>query len=263
MQLQIGSLAFNNKVKRYSTMKLIRYTSLIALIITIFIITPCFAKDKEEGEGGDNNRRGGGDNRRVENPNRGSNQGSESIRGNEGENNDDNRHFGNDNENDNRGFEHNGNDDFNPEYRYQYHGQYHNFNDYDHDRRYFYNGEYYNFDDYYNFYLNEEDSFTYEGTYDKYPNVFIFTDKYGNEFDLYIKPVMLLSKWFTGYPMQPGETYLMLIRPYRYYAPLTDISGGLSFSFGWGNLALQNNRYYDLFNSPELINYDGQLYISR
>lgn len=144
---------------------------------------------------------------------------------------------------------------------YSYHGQYKNFNDNNHHNRYFYHDKYYNFHDYYTFYRTESNVFTYEGAYERHGDVFIFSDRYGNEFDLYVKPVSRVSRRFKGYPLQPGDSYNIVVRPTKMYPEPSELRVGINFSFGWGNLSLQNNQYFDMYTAPGLTNIDGRLYI--
>jgi hypothetical protein len=132
----------------------------------------------------------------------------------------------------------------------------------DNERRYRYHGQDYNFHDYYHFYRVENNVFTFEGTYGKHSDVFIFTDRYGNEFDLYVKPVYKTSRWFKGHPMQIGDAYNIRINPARMYPNPEELRLGINFSFGWGNLTLQNNRYFDMYTAPELVNVNGRLFIN-
>lgn len=149
----------------------------------------------------------------------------------------------------------------NSDHRYEYRGQYKNFNDNNHKNRYYYHGNYYNFHDYYRYYRSEENVFTYEGAYERHGDVFIFSDRYGNEFDLYVKPVSYVSKRFRGYPIYPGNTYNIRLNPTKMYPAPSELRVGISFAFGWGNLVLQENRYFDMYTAPELVNLNGRLYI--
>ena len=205
-------------------MKFMHYLSLISLITAGLFITPINAKPHK----GDNNAR-----YRQENEKRNTQQQSDN------KNNDGKSH------------------------RYEYRGQYKNFNDNNHQNRYYYHGNYYNFHDYYTYYKTEDNSYTYEGPYERHGNIFIFSDRYGNEFDLYVKPVSAASRWFKGYRIYPGDTYDIRVSPARMYPAASELRTGINFSFGWGNLTLQNNQYFDMYTAPELVNVNGQLFMRR
>jgi hypothetical protein len=145
--------------------------------------------------------------------------------------------------------------------KYQYRGRYRNFRNFNHGNRYYYGGNYYNFDDYYRHYSHENYGFIYEGSYRRHNNFFIFTDRYGNEFDLYLKPYKRTPFWFRGSPLQLGRPYHMRMKPTRYYATPDEMRIGLNLNFGWGNVTLQNRRYVDMQTAPELVNIRGRLYI--
>jgi hypothetical protein len=102
--------------------------------------------------------------------------------------------------------------------------------------------------------------FSYAGNYGKQPNIFIFHDRYGNEFPLYLKPAKRLPWFFRGYPLRSGYGYKMKIKPVKYYPEPEEARAGLYLPFGWGNLTLVNGRYYEMHTSPYLINYNGRLY---
>jgi hypothetical protein len=155
---------------------------------------------------------------------------------------------GNDNSNNNNNANHNNNDNIKDK------GNNHQ------ERRYKYHDQDYNFHDYYHFYSVENNVFTYEGAYGQYGDIFIFTDRYGNEFDLYIQPVQRTPRWFRGYPLQEGNAYNIRLNPTKMYPRREDVQLGISFNFGWGNLTMHNDEYFDMYNAPELVNIRGQLY---
>ncbi len=205
-------------------MKLIHYFALTTLLAALFFLTPgdVFGKNNK-GDNKDNNNKG---NNKVEQ-----------------------KYQNNDNNNNNK------------PHNYSYNGHYKNFDNNNHSNRYYYNGNYYNFHDYYHYYRTEKNEFTYEGSYERHGDIFIFSDRYGNEFDLYVKPVSQVSRRFRGYPMQPGDTYNIKINPTRMYPRSDELRVGINFSFGWGNLSLQDNSYFDMYTAPELVNINGRLYI--
>jgi hypothetical protein len=146
--------------------------------------------------------------------------------------------------------------------KYQYRGKYRNFRNYNHTNRYYYGGHYYNFDDYWRYYSRENDNYyTYEGAYRRHGNFFIFTDRYGNEFVLYLKPIKRAPLWYHVVPVSYGRNYYIKLRPERYYPTPDEISLGLNLNFGWGNISFQNTKYIDVQSAPELINVKGRLYI--
>jgi hypothetical protein len=147
-----------------------------------------------------------------------------------------------------------------PVYSYKYRGQYRNFRNYNHTNRYFYRGSYYDFDDYYSRYSRENNVFTYEGSYGRRGNLFIFSDRYGNEFDLYLKPMNRAPIWVKVAPLRVGNPYRLRIKPARYYPSSDEMRVGINLQFSWGNLTLQNNKYYDMHTAPELINIRGRIY---
>lgn len=178
-------------------------------------------------------------------------------------------HGKNNNKNNKHKYENNNNNDYNKQnkdddnqgHSYKYRGKYKNFSNNNHHNRYYYRGKYYNFKDYYRYYSRENNVFTYEGSYGKHGNIFIFSDRYGNEFDLYLKPVSINPKRFKGRPLRPGYAYNIRVHPERMYPSKNELNVGLNLSFGWGNLTLTNDKYYDMYSAPQLVNINGRVYI--
>jgi len=148
-----------------------------------------------------------------------------------------------------------------PNHSYSYRGKYKNFNNNNHNNRYFYNGKYYNFKDYYSFYRRGNNVFTYQGRYGKHKNIYIFSDSDGNEFDMYLKPVGKAPLFFKGNTLVAGTAYKMNIKPTRMYPTKVEINNGIRFPFGWGNMTLQNGRYFEMYSASNLVNVNGQVYI--
>jgi hypothetical protein len=146
-------------------------------------------------------------------------------------------------------------------YAYQYKGKYKNFEGNNHYKRFYFRGKYYPFNDYYNLYYQESNAYTFEGRYPRHNDVFIFSDRYGNEFDLYVEPVEKLPAIFTGYSLKPGHTYEVKIRSVKMYPSPDEVRAKLTLSFDWGVLQLEKGGYFDLHSSPQLINCKGKLYI--
>jgi hypothetical protein len=148
-------------------------------------------------------------------------------------------------------------------YVYKYKGHYRNFDNDRHANRFYFRGKYYSFPEYYGLYNRESNAYTFEGSYGDFGNVYIFTDRYGNELDLYVKPVKMLPRYFKGYPLRMGYTYDIKIVPEQVYVSPDQVKTDLRLSFGWGVIHLSKGGYFDLFTSPHLINYRGQLYVNR
>jgi hypothetical protein len=146
-------------------------------------------------------------------------------------------------------------------YIYVYKGKYKNFDDDNHVKRFYFRGKYYPFQEYYGLYYQESNAYTYEGSYGRNGNIFIFTDRYGNEFDLYVRQVEKLPPMYNGYPLKYGHTYELKLRPEKFYPARESMKVGVSLNFGWGVLHMEKEGYYDLHNSPNLINHRGKLYI--
>jgi hypothetical protein len=147
-------------------------------------------------------------------------------------------------------------------YYYSYKGPYKNFKNNNHRNRYFYRGKYYNFKDYYRNYSSESNVYAYKGTYGKNKDIFIFNDRYGNEFDLYYKPVSRTPAWLQRNTLQVGKSYTFPLRTARMYPTATQIKTASYLPFGWGNVMLQNGKYYELHSAPGIVNVGGKLYIN-
>jgi hypothetical protein len=143
---------------------------------------------------------------------------------------------------------------------YTYQGHYKNFKNNNHLNRYYYKGKYYNFKNYYTYYSRDNNAFYYQGGYARHGNIFVFTDAYGNEFDTYLKPVYRSPGWLVGRSLEAGNSYKIRMTPARVYPGSYELSLGKSLPFGWGNLTLQNDRYYDMYTTPHLVNVNGRLY---
>jgi hypothetical protein len=174
----------------------------------------------------------------------------------------------------NKGQKEQNNDEYNYEYAskddatdkpqsYQYHGHYTNFANTNHQKRYYYKGKYYNFNDYSNQYKNEGNTFTYEGPYVDHVGIFIFTDNYGNEFDLFLKPQKGTPRPGKTHELRIGEKYHFVLSPQRMYPPKAEKREGMTYVFSWGNMPLKENKYFDMFTAPVLFNFNGNLYVKH
>jgi hypothetical protein len=252
-------------------MKLKTYISLFTLLTACVFFTPVniYAEKNNDKHKNDNNKKGNVQNKHSNNKNDNQKQGNVEKDNNRGQDFRDQTHHGNVQNNRPNVQQNKPKVQYNKNYvhyngtptNYEYRGRYRNFRNYNHTNRYFYGGNYYNFDDYYRHYSREGNVFTYEGAYRRHGNFFIFTDKYGNEFELYLKPVNRVPLWLKAKPLQYGRPYHISLKPTRYYATPDEMRIGLTLNFGWGNLSLQNTKYVDMQTAPELINVRGRLYI--
>jgi hypothetical protein len=153
------------------------------------------------------------------------------------------------------------NDDKGKSHKYEYRGKYKNFNNNNHHNRYYFGGKYYGFKEYYSHYSRDKAFFVYEGSYDRHGDIYIFTDAYGNEFDMYVKPVTNLPRGAKYVALSPGNPYRVKVAPIKWYPAKSERSSIQALSFSWGNLRIQNNKYFELHSSPHLISHNGILYL--
>jgi hypothetical protein len=102
--------------------------------------------------------------------------------------------------------------------------------------------------------------YVYEGAFEQNDDVFIFTDRSGDEFDLYLEPINRISKRFNGYPLKPGRAYNIRISETKMYPKPDERKQDNTLTFKWGTKVLTDDKYYVMYTSPDLFNYQGQLY---
>jgi hypothetical protein len=108
---------------------------------------------------------------------------------------------------------------------------------------------------------HEDNGLTYMGRYEHHGDIFIFENRDGKEFDLYIQPMRRPPRWFRGYPIETGNSYDINIRETKMYPGADEVHAGVSLNFEWGNLTLENGRYYRMYTTSDLVNIRGRLYM--
>jgi hypothetical protein len=102
--------------------------------------------------------------------------------------------------------------------------------------------------------------FTYQGAYGEYGDIFVFTDRNGKEYDLYVQHLRKPGKWFKGFPLREGDSYDFAIAQTKMYPRPEELKVGLRLNFKWGSVTMQKGNYYRMYTSPDLVNIRGELY---